>query len=46
VTEKFLGTWGENNGVQKRFEEGEGYNKWLLKVYLYGTDIQKVKKEE
>ena len=37
---------GQNNSVKKRYEGDEGFDKRLLKVFEYGTDIQRVKKEE
>lgn len=47
MTEKFFWEHGvKNNGLQKRFEGGEGYEKRLLKVFLYSTDMKMVKKEE
>jgi hypothetical protein len=32
--------------VKKRYEEDDGFDSRLLKVFEYGTDIQRVKKEE
>jgi hypothetical protein len=47
VTGKFFWEHGvKNNVLQKRFEGGEGYEKRLLRVFLYGTDMQMVKNEE
>jgi len=36
----------QNNSVKKRYEGDEGFDKMLLKVFEYGTDVQRVKKEE